>query len=258
VLIVGLIGALVSLIGVVPVYLAFFHSPGSEPRSDAGTLATGSSATSTAPTSGPPTPSASATAADEGYAVVINSNADALQNVGVSGALHYFIPWDGRPGTLPPRPADGEFVECYEWAHANGGEDKGVTVAQFTITAQTAQVVAESIQLEVLETNPLPTGTEWSCGGGDILPGRFLDVKINTGKIDFFYGSEETDEVKHAPFGLLVKPGEAEKVQVLGHFTEEAPKKRIYTWRLKLNLVVNGKKYTKLVDNDGVPFKTVV
>jgi hypothetical protein len=95
----------------------------------------------------------------------------------------------------------------------------------------------------------------YRCGGGDILVGRYLYIDLDTGKIDFQYATLEDPGLKHAPFGLSVKPHEAERVQILAQTHGRVIGS--LKWRLQLKLLVDGKEVTRFIDNNGRDFVTV-
>jgi hypothetical protein len=189
----------------------------------------------------------------DGYTLTVNSNEAVLAAVGPSGALHYVFPY----GVTPPAAPDHGF-DCYTWAHSNRGEDFGVTVLQFTIAAQTVQVVAESIELEIVERRPPQPGTVMDCGGGDWIAGRFLEIDLDDGSAVFTHHVDPRQgEGSTGPFALLLRPNDAEQVQVIARADKIAPDFGAYVWRLKLNLLVNGVPMTKTLDDGGRPFVTV-
>jgi hypothetical protein len=215
-----------------------------------------SDSSSSAPSSPMPTQAAPTGTGetDSGYALSVNTNSSTVL-IGGPNFHPYRFP-RGTAKTLPP-PPEGACSLRHEWAHTNGGQDLGATVAEFTVASQTATVVAESAELDVVEASPADAGDVLGCHTGDIIEGRLLKIDLHRGSMEFEYWQPDGGNVKNAPFGLLIKPGEAEKVQVwakCGGVNETC--QQTYRWRLKLNLLVDGKRVEKVVDNEGDPFVT--
>lgn len=195
---------------------------------------------------------ASSTPEPGGYSVTLSSGTEAIQEYGRSRSIEFVFP-RGALKQLPRPPLTGFCGPLYTWVHANGGNDRQVTVTEFIIAAQSSQVIADSIQLEI-ESTAATAGETIRCGGGDLLPGRYLFVDLDSGAAEL-YTSATGDGATRTPFRLLIKPGDAERIQMIATTKSDQP--IVYRWRLKLNLVVNGQRVTKIVDNNSQPFVTI-
>jgi hypothetical protein len=191
---------------------------------------------------------------NSGYTLSVNTNSSTVLIGGPN--FHPYIFPQGTAKTLPP-PPEGACSLRHEWAHTNGGQDLETTVAEFTIASQTATVVAESAELNVVDASPAEAGDVVGCHEGDIIEGRLLTIDLRRRSMAFEYWQLDGGHVKNAPFGLLIKPREAEKVRVwakCGGSNEACH--QTYRWRLKLNLLVDGERVEMVVDNEGEPFVT--
>jgi hypothetical protein len=200
-------------------------------------------------------PSSSQSRKGEGYSISVDPNPPSIEDVGASGTLAYVF----RPGEKPPTPdswGSNDFhAPCHEWVLAHGGYDYGQTLIEVVIASQHSQVVVESIEPDVRKPLPPERMEVFRCGGGDIMVGRYLTIDLSTGRTIFRYATLEDPAVKTAPFtGLLVKPGDAEKVQILAQLGDSGG---LTQWRLKLNLIVDGARVTGYIDNDGKYFNAV-
>lgn len=188
------------------------------------------------------------------YSLVVNADGDRIvkgdikpgvqHDPGTTGA--YMFP-DGRE--IPP--AEGKCFARWEWAHSRGGEDFETTYIEFTVAAETANVVVNSVEVSD-QTKPPRKGKIADCPQGGPLGGHFLMIDLDTGKSQFYY-SESAGQETLTEFGFKLKPGDAERVVVIAR-----AKITSHEWRLKLGMIVAGTPLDRTIDNKGKPFVTLV
>jgi len=221
----------------------------------------------TTPQSVIPTASSSART---GYAIAVNS-APAILAFAPGSPFEWIFP-KGKLATL--KVPDWDAANCppiNDWVHANGGVDLNRTVTQFVVTAGSAQVVVDSAEVDVLERTKV-RADEWEnsgihCGGGGPLSVTYLQIELNTGNaiMSVSNGPQADAGSSLVPFGLALKPYEADRVMVQarpavsgggGNFDPESM--TIYKWRLKLSVLVNGERSYAYIDDNGKPFMTAI
>jgi hypothetical protein len=152
----------------------------------------------------------------------------------------------------PGRPPIGPCQEWWAWAKERGGVDAGVTKLRLTLIGdELTTVVMDALRVVITKhTDPL-NGTYVVCtvGGADITT-RHIAVDLD------LFGEPTTRYVKDGGestgrFVFQLTRGEAEI------FNIEARAESSYCeWVAELFLLVDGKRRTISIDDDGKPFRT--
>ncbi|MFD3542577.1 hypothetical protein ACFWUQ_24235 [Streptomyces sp. NPDC058662] len=161
--------------------------------------------------------------------------------------------WVGASVWMPELPADAPDhpTDWYNWARPLGGSDARLTVLKVSITSRdTAAILVEPPKIRSL---PLPIGdppkgivATYPVGGAELNPRRV--------QVDLEWGAATWVGPEGAPIralNLSLAPGETEQFHIYAHAAAGR-----YQWRLELPLLVDGKRLTVRVEDDGEPFIT--
>jgi hypothetical protein len=161
----------------------------------------------------------------------------------------YFIPQ--LPADIPPPPA--RVFDWWAWAKDNGGSPAIWAESVMTISVRSkASVLVDVFDVEIVEAVDAPAGSTvfQGTGGADITT-RQISVKLN----EFVSSVKYLDQggADHqGGFEFALMPGEFGRLHIA---VEAQDRSRLYRWRGKLGLVVNGKRRTmKIQDENGKPF----
>lgn len=181
------------------------------------------------------------------YEIETLTNIDQIDAVDKPGG-EYLFPVAIQDIGSPP----GGLDTCtgrYLWAREKKAIDASSTLARIAITAKRGH----NLQLIAVDKVPMeePTGPSVgsmvTCGGKGGPPVRHVALDLDTGRNAYFDG--EGDEPKE--LNLSIDPGKTEVVDVLA-----TTERHHWSYKVKLTLLVDGKREEVLVDDDGRPFQT--
>ncbi|MFI9234877.1 hypothetical protein [Streptomyces sp. NPDC053079] len=179
---------------------------------------------------------------EESVAVSVETNpakVGTFGNQGISGVL----PPGKKLATAPGPGCDG----FHPWLQANDGIDAGVSKIQVLVEGKASgQVQISNLRVIVLGKETPSSGVLVRCpsAGGANLRTIQIDLDRSLPKIQYL-------DKEGRPFGFTVEKGEVETFLV----TATAEKAR-YSWRLEMDITVDGERKTVRVQNNGKPFQT--
>jgi hypothetical protein len=170
------------------------------------------------------------------YEVAVEPNVDVFED----NSVHYFFAKDS-PEELSDPPADTHtWGKFWEWAKSNGGLDLYFTGFRLSVLARTAPVIVQGMEVVIVERLPTMEGiSATSPSGGPLsvqgmivdLPTRTIGPVLNATGDGLSVGSEESG------YAFSVEPGKTELFYILGQASRSN-----FAWRLRLHLLVDGKK----------------
>ncbi len=151
---------------------------------------------------------------------------------------------------LPPPPDDR--TEWLAWAKRQGGKDVFVTQLSVTMQAKTdVAVVVEGVRAKS-RTRPVTEGyvVTRPTGGAGLSPRHFsVDLDWGPDPVVTFYG----DGGEPAPVPTMrIAAGDIERFQIWAEASQGW-----HDWSLELLLLVEGRRMTVPINNNGAPFTTV-
>jgi len=159
------------------------------------------------------------------------------------------------PGTvrdLPRPPQDGIAQDWWAWAHDHQGIDAWSTKLSITLTCRqnvTVAVDALTVRLVGEPSDPEGTFVVRSTGGADIVA-RGIEVDLDgMGQPVVTYRDSGGEYLNSLGFSL--KPGDVERLQI-----EARAQWRLCRWQAELHLLVDGRRQTVEISDDGRPFET--
>jgi hypothetical protein len=162
----------------------------------------------------------------------------------------FVVPSIGDLGEPPPGPC----FDWWKWARSRGGMDARDTEVRVTLTATTdSTVVIDGLRPQVVRREPPPSWPVVLCaaaGGADLTyRGVHVDLDGFATPTTHFVAQDGTT-TQRAPV-ISVHAGEAE----MFHITARAEHEHV-EWVAELLLIVDGKRKTYRIDDDGQPFRT--
>lgn len=149
----------------------------------------------------------------------------------------------GKMGGDPGPGCDG----FRPWVVAQGGIDAGSTKVQIIVQGRVPDPVQISnFRVHVHRTSPPLTGTFVECPPAAEAQFRAIAVDLDSTPPRVTYRSPSGN-----PFGFTLKEGESETFNVIA-----TAQRRYYEWFVELDLVVNGRRQTIRVSDNGKPFQT--
>ncbi|MBW0090649.1 hypothetical protein I4I73_17460 [Pseudonocardia sp. KRD-184] len=155
-------------------------------------------------------------------------------------------------------PTPSERTKWLRWMKARNAVDAYTTPLQVTIQARTeAAVVIEGLLLKRHRSVPLSSGAilvRAPAGGADLEPRRF-EVHLDRELVDVDWLLSTGNPGR--PPSLVLAAGDIERFHIwatTSHDSEDAVR---HEWTVELLLLVEGKRQTEVIDDDGKPFVTV-
>lgn len=156
--------------------------------------------------------------------------------------------------TLPPSDPPDDCRSWWEWARRYNGRDAQQTTLKITVQArQDASLIIEGVRLRHAHTQPVPeNGIVAVCpvGGASLSPRR-IEINLDwngVGSMSWLEG----DEYLTGPPVLTLAPGEIEQFHVWAKSTNG-----YHEWELELLMLLNGRRLTQVINDNGKPFVTV-
>ena len=183
------------------------------------------------------------------YEVSVEANLDAYRS---QAGPHFLFPVSS-PNELTDPPSDTEESgKFWEWSRKNGGMDLYFSEFRLAVTARTVPVIVQGIDVEIVGMFAPMTGVSVTrpVGGQMSIQGLYVDIeKRSVGAVvnpedGVTVGKEQDD------FAFSVAPGQTELFSIVGMSCH-------CSWRLELNLLVDGKKNSVQLDDMGQPFVTL-
>ena len=152
---------------------------------------------------------------------------------------------------VPSPPTGDSCAGRYLWAQAFQAADVGSTLVRLNVTAkQDHNVQITDIRLDEPTKETLsPSATVLDCpggGGNEAVSAAFVD--LDAGTVRYFNGTTK----REVPLNVAVAPGATEAINVLATANQSS-----WSYRLKVDLIVDGKRITETIDKGGQPFLTI-
>lgn len=152
------------------------------------------------------------------------------------------------PGGVEGLPA-GTLAEWQEWIGKRGGCDHRMTLVMITLTSDASVPVIMRPPIPTVQSAPIESGQyilRPALGGADIYPEAF--------ELDLQSGSLVGDEFSlRGPLSWTLEPGSGVQQVLVRAF---ANGEDLYSWTLRLPLIVDGRDVDIVVDDNGKPFRT--
>ena len=148
-------------------------------------------------------------------------------------------------------PARG--VEWWHWATDNHGQPAISSEIAVTLTSRVeATIVVDSLRVRTLDVSPAPPGciVVHPVGGADIVH-RQASVVLSSMPATVTFIEEGSGDTTSG-FSFPVSAGEPARISVTARAAERG---FTYTWIGLLDLIVNGKRRTIKVTDNGRPFR---